>query len=655
MMRWTALLSLLLLAPILAEETSPSEDAVSSRQREARAMAAEKRWDEAASAFLEVAQARQEGWEAAALDAKAGAAYAAAARGETEMARAAFRQVLDKDPENLLARAGLASLEIRETPKPELPAPPQRAPETPEAAPAPVPSGDPYRDAEALFESGRFLEARVRLRECLSRRPGNRAALELSERISRGLVEQAERGFRRHDRPDPGRPPSQESALLRRREEPPMAAVLPPVPAEPRVAETDRQANLAQSRAKALTLLKSEEFDLAQAALESIRAAHPEARDLIEGDLRDLAQARARAAARREAEAKTLADAEAARSREIAAAERAAEAAHLREAYETAEALYSRGDLAGARAAFADLAQRAPGYGKTAAYLAAIDKALLDRRRSERESALAAAWDHLANGRFEEARRALSPLDGSDPEVAALKARTGEAEARHAQEATRTQGQAAARAREAAIEAAVATARHGDLKGARARLYELKAQDPGNPDAGEAMRQVDAIEQGKDKKGSGAIPLERRREEALAHLNEEARQRMLDDLAAQGRGLYEGGYLEEARRRLGRVAEGAPGTRDVDGLLSRIDEALRLRAELGTGPDKPPPSTDVRYIQGMALYDLNDLVPAEALLTPLANAQDLSLWKRQRVTKALADIAKRRERAKTLLETTAAP
>ncbi len=643
MTRWAVLLSLLLLAPCWAE------DAVSARHREARALAAEKRWDEAASAFLEVARAGQEGWEAAALDAKACAAHAAAAHGDADMARRAFRQVLEKDPANLLAHAGLASLEIEEAPGPELPAPPPPAP----SAPAPAASGDPYEEAQDLFASGRLLEARARLRQHLNQNPGDRNALALSEKISRGLVEQAERGFRRHDRPDPERLQSQERPSL------PRAAEPPPVPAEPLVAEAapkpgspeaERQASLAQARARALTLMKSEAFDMAQAALEAIRAAHPEAKDLIEGDLRDLAQARARAAARREAEAKALIEAEAARRREIAEAERAAEEAHRKEAYEAAQALYSRGDLAGAREAFAGLP---PGYAKTADYLAAIDQALLDRRQTGRESALAVARDHLAQGRFQQARKALDPLDVSDPEVSALRARIGEAEARRAQEATRTQGQASAQARKAAIDAAVGLARQGDPKAARARLYELKAQDPGNPDVPEAVRQVDAIEQeAKGRKGSEALPLERRREEAVAHLNEEKRQKTLDALSAQGEALYEGGFLEEARKRLARVAEGDPGSRDVDRLLSRIDEALRFRAELGTDPAAPPPSTDVRYVQGMALYDLNDLVPAEALLKPLPDAQDLSLWKRQRVARALADIARRRERARTLLETT---
>jgi hypothetical protein len=646
MVRRAALLALLFLAPAWAEEPAQSEDAGSARRREARTLAAGKRWDEAASVFLEVAQARQEGWEAAALDAKACAAHAAQARGETDVARAAFRQVLDQDPSNLLARAGLASLEPRETPKPELPSPPQRAPEPPVAAPVPVSSGDSYRDAEALFESGRLLEARVCLRQCLSRKPGDRAALALSEKISRGLVEQAERGFRRHDRPDPERAPPKEIAFLQRDEEGPRAERAP---------ETDRQANLAQARAKALTLMKSEAFDLAQAALESIRAAHPEARDMIEKDLRDLAQARSRAAARREAEARARSDAEAARSREIAEAKRAAETAHRKEAYEAAEALVASGDLLGAREAFADLAKRAPGYGKTSDYLTAIDKALLERRQSGHESTLATARDHLAQGRFGDARKALTPLDSADPEVAALRTRIAEAEARHAQEAARAQGQAAAQARKTAIEAAVATARQGDLKGARARLYALKAQDPGNPDVPEAMKQVDAIEQAREKKGSEAIPLERRREEAVSHLKKEANQRMLDALSAQAEGLYEGGFLEDARRCLVRVAEDDPGSRDVDRRLSLIDEALRFRAELGTGPGEEPLSTDLRYVQGMALYDLNDLEPASTLLAPLSSAQDLTLWKRQRVARALADIARRRERAGTLLGSTATP
>lgn len=665
MVPWAVLLPLLLLAPAWAEESAPPEEAGTARRREARTLAVEKRWDEAASAFLEVAQARQEGWEAAALDAKACAAHAAAARGEKDLARAAFRQILDKDPSNLLAREGLASLEIKKATTPALPSPPP-APEIPAAVPPPssipstTPPGDPYREARDLFASGRLLEARVRLRQCLSRKPGDKAALALSEKISRGLVEQAERSFRRHDHPDPERPPPQESALLRRSDEAPRAEPAP-APAEPLVAEAaarpaspevNRQANLAQTRARALTLMKSEAFDLAQAALESIRAAHPEARDLIEEDLRDLDRARARAAARRKAEAKARSDAEAARQREIAEACAAAEAAHRKEAYEAAEALYARGDLAGARTIFADLAQRTPGYGKTADYLAAIDKALLERRQDGHASTLAAARDHLARFRFEDARKALAPLDSADPEVAALRTRIGEAEARHAQEAVRIQTQAAVRARKAAIDTAVALARQGDLKGARTRLYELKAQDPGNPDAAEAVRQVDAIEQAvKEKKGSEAVPLERRREEALAHLDEEAHQRTLDTLSTQAQGLYEGGFLEEARQRLRRVAEEAPGSRDVDSMLSQVDEALRLRTELvGTGPEKEPPSTDVRYIQGMALYDLNDLVPAGALLAPLSNAQDLSLWKRQRVTRALADIARRRERARPLLD-----
>lgn len=645
-----------LLAVLLTIAALPvrAEDAGAARQREADALAASGHWDDAAAAYLEVAAARAEGWEAAARDAKACAARAALARGETAAAREAFEAVLREDPGHALALAGLSALrgeggmEAPASAVPaapvDIPAPPAAASETPETGPATAspdlnPAAGPdalFAEAEQLAEEGQLLAARERLRQVLRLDPGRDAALELSRRISRALVVQAEKAFHRHDRPAPQPAPAAERVFLARAEaarrlghlpeETPLVTERPAPAAAPTPEERAREADLAHARAKALTLLKAEEFDLARAALEAIRAGHPEAADLIAGDLRDLEAAREAARRREEAAARARAESAARRSRE----ERDAEAAR--------------------RAAEADRPQPPPEP-------APVPPAPEDP--AGRDRALASAAAMIREARFDDAARVLAPLlAAGDPEAQSLnrKLLADEAAARRAREEAESKA-----VRDAAAEA-LAQARRGDVTGARIRLRELGTRYPDDPAVRDAFRELESLDPppapppatpAAPGPGTGLDPedgLLRRAAEAKALLAESVRAKARDARYDEACALEEGGFLEEARRRFADVAADKPGHRDVDRRLSRIDEAFRLRAAL---PEQG--SAEARYAQAMALYHLNDLGTAETLLKPIAEAEGLSLWRRRRAMSTLADISKRRERARTLVETTPAP
>ncbi len=211
-----------LLAALLLLAAFPvrAEDALAARRREAGELARASKWDEAAAVYLEIATAKPPLWEADARNAQACAGRAAAERGETEAARAAFAVVLKEDPEQPIAKAGLAALEVPKPPSPPLSPPPPPAAEEPPPA-APGPGGDPEalcREALDLAREGKLLAARERLRQCLRLRPEHPGAWKAVAEVSKALVAQVERSFHRHDRPSPEPPLPGERPYLRRSE-----------------------------------------------------------------------------------------------------------------------------------------------------------------------------------------------------------------------------------------------------------------------------------------------------------------------------------------------------------------------------------------------------------------------------------------------------
>lgn len=445
-----------------------------------------------------------------------------------------------------------------------------------EEAPAPPDPEALYREAEAHYRAGFLLAAREELRRLLRLKPGDKRSRELALEVDRALVEQVEKSFRR-------------------REHPPAE----PAPEATPGTDPNRRARLSHERAQARALLKSGAFTQARAAFEALRAAYPEASGELAGDLRDLDRA--------EQEAKTDAEAQANLQRERARSEAETSAEDARRRRIEAEAAASREqeDLEAVRAA-------------------------------EPSRALRESESFLTQGRFDEARQALGATRGEEAE--ALRGRIAEAEAQKTVADRRAREAEAARTRQEAVAAALASARAGDIRGARAKLYALRAQDPADRSLGEALRELDRLE-------ANAEPdLSRRGEEAEKHLAEARDLAERRRLYQEACSLQDGGFLEEARARLARVAEASPGAWEVDRRLSRIDEALRDR-------EAPEPASDAaRYEKGMACYERDDLGRAEALLRTLADVETLSLWRRSRVTKALADITQRRDRARTLLE-----
>ncbi len=679
----TVLLLLAALTPVLADEVAPA-------RQEAEALVAAAKWDEAASAYLRMAAAKAPGWEADALNARACAGCAAAARGDTLSARSAFLLVLQEDPAQPIAKAGMEALQPP-VPKPE---PPAAAPEAPAPPPAvepaePADAGALLDEAVALGRQGRFLESRECLRRILRLKPSHAKALALLAELDDKLAEQSERAFRRHDRPETAPLPSEDLPWLLRAErarregrlpgdEPPA----PPRPVSPDVAppeetpseEAARRADFLHARAQAWSLAKAEAFDQARTAFEALLAAHPEEKAVVEKDLQDLAVRRKESeASHREENAKAEQEgAEASKAR--SEAEAAADAAHLRERYEAARALRAKGDLAGALEAFRELERLHPGYEDTADVLKILPdevaKAESEAKARARGEALASARAALAAGRHEEARKALQPLGGDD-EVKALLAEIAGDESRRAQEkreAEEARLEEGRQARRRAIEEALALAA-SDPQAARARLYLLQKQEPSDAQTAEALRTVDALEAARNRPPAPPpppVPMEVRQAEALDRLKAQRVQEDCDRAFEEGRSLFYGGRLEEARQRFLSIARLAPGTRGADRYLSRIDKALRDRQALGiklpetseqAKPPAPPPPAEtvaVRYRRAMLLYQNDDLDPAEAQLKPLKDAEGLGWWKRRQVAKALEDIALRRERSKTELEGQAA-
>lgn len=675
MLRRAALLvSALSCAPLAAEEapTATSGDAANARRREARELAWRDRWDEAAAAFLELAAAKGEGWEADARDARASAACAAAARGDRETARAAFASVLAEDPANLIARAGLSALA-------EAPSPP---PAPAEAPPAPEDPDALYAEAQALAREGKLLAARERLRRSLRVDPGGRAVEKSLPRLQRDILRQVEESLHRHDRPQPSPLPDERLHLRRadqaRREGhlpedaplkgplgerlparrllladaegmPPLDIPAPtsasgdPQDAEP--TEAERAADLAHGLAQASTLAKSEAFDLAEAVLEALRAAHPEAAREIRREIEALADARLRAEDARKAREREAAQAEERRGREEAEAREAAAEARRVQAYEAGLKALEASDWTAARASFDALQESDPGYRDVPDLLRRAVEGQAGAAAEARGRALADAKAALEAGRFEEARAALAPLDPKEGEVPALLSAIAEGEARRTREESQARTLAEAGAREAAVQAALRSAGSGDFKEARAQLFELRTQHPDDPRIGEALARVAALEAA-PRPAPAAPPRDGRR--ASAGLLREARERAQAAASgcAEGRKLYFAGRLEEARERFQGAAAADPSGREARRYLARIEREIRARAESGAATEAPPPapsgSSDARCRKALALYDSGDLALAEPLLRELAGDPGLGWWQRRRVGRALADIEARR-------------
>ncbi len=679
---------LILAASFLSSTFADEAPRLPDLRSEAQALVEAGKWDEAATAYLRLASAQVPGWEGDARIAQACAGRAAAARGDAAAARAAYLQVLQEDPAQPVAKAGLEALDapLAPLPLPELKPEPARV----EAAPAPeVPETDAgtlLDEAVALGRLGRFLEARENLRLILRLQPGHAKALVLLAELNEHLARQSERAFRRHDRPETEPIPSEELPFLlrdeRARREARLPGDAPPAPPrrispevtppeEPEKEKPEKQedsesgarrADFMHARARAWSLAKAEAFDQAMAAFEALLAAHPEGRKLVEKDLKDLEEIRRKAEARHgeeaaQAERESL---EAARAR--AAAEKAAVETHRLERVQAARALRADGDLTGALAAFQELDRLHPDD-ETAKALREIPgeiaAAAAGVQGKTRDEALASAHAHLAAGRHQAARQALQPLGGdhdaqdlltaiSQDETVRAKAVLAEAESR------REEGR---RARHQAIEEALILAR-SDPRAARARLYLLQKQEPDDAETAEALRAIDAIEAAgalPPPPPSPPVPMEVRQAEALERLKVRQREESCDRTFEEGRSLYYGGRLEEARRNFRTVAELSPGSRGVERYLSRIDKALRERRALGVTlpaagkPEPEPPAVetvDARYRRAMMLYGNEDLDPAEVQLKALQAEGKLGWWKGRKVSKALGEIVRRKERSR---------